>query len=272
MEKYSVLMSLYRKEDPAYLREALGSMLSQTAPPDEIVLVEDGPLTEELYAVVSAYSDKAPGLFTIIVNEENIGLGASLNRGLSACRNELIARMDTDDISKPSRCEKQLRRFEEEPDLDILGTWVEEFEKDPADVISVRAVPETHEEIYEFSKRRSPFNHPTVMYRKSSVLNCGVYSQLRRNQDVELFGRMLHMGCRAANIPEARLSFRCGGDLEKRRKSWENTSTYIGAVNTLRKMGHSSLKDCLAVSAAQLAVFLMPLPLQRFVYKKFLRK
>ncbi|MBQ3920927.1 MAG: glycosyltransferase, partial [Firmicutes bacterium] len=117
MEKYSVLMSLYRKEDPAYLREALDSMLSQTAPPDEIVLVEDGPLTEELYAVVSAYSDKAPGLFTIIVNEENMGLGASLNRGLTACRNELIARMDTDDISKPSRCEKQLRRFEEEPGL-----------------------------------------------------------------------------------------------------------------------------------------------------------
>ena len=97
MEPYSVLMSLYKKEHPEYLRLALDSMINQTVKPDEIVLVEDGPLTDELYAVVEEYKD----YLTIVVNKTNLGLGLALNEGLKACRNELVARMDTDDISKP---------------------------------------------------------------------------------------------------------------------------------------------------------------------------
>ena len=111
MEKYSVLMSLYKKEHPEYLRPALDSMINQTVKPDEIVLVEDGPLTEELYTVVEEYKAKYPDLLHIVVNEKNLGLGLALNEGLKVCRNELVARMDTDDISKPDRCEKQLKRF-----------------------------------------------------------------------------------------------------------------------------------------------------------------
>ena len=112
MEKYSVLISLYAKEKPEYLCEALDSMIGQTVSPDQVVLVEDGPLTDSLYDVVEAYQRKNPGLFTIVKNEKNLGLGLSLNEGLKACRNELVARMDTDDVSKPDRCEKQLKRYE----------------------------------------------------------------------------------------------------------------------------------------------------------------
>ncbi len=116
MEKYSVLMSLYKKEHPEYLRLALDSMLNQTVKPDEIVLVEDGPLTPELYAILDEYP-----MLHRVKNEKNLGLGLALNEGLKVCRNELVARMDTDDISKPDRCEKQLRRFEEKPELAIVA-------------------------------------------------------------------------------------------------------------------------------------------------------
>ena len=129
MEKYSVLMSLYSKENPEYLRTAIDSIINQTVQPDEIVIVKDGPLTEELDKVVADYEQRYPLLFHIVVSESNIGLGKALNLGLNACRNELVARMDTDDIAKPERCEKQLQMFENNAELDLLGSAVSQSEK-----------------------------------------------------------------------------------------------------------------------------------------------
>ena len=268
MEKYSVLMSLYIKEKPEYLRLAVDSMQNQTVKPDEIVIVEDGPLTDELYAVLDEYGDK----ITRIRNEKNLGLGLALNVGLKACRNELVARMDTDDISKPERCEKQLKRFEERPELAIVGTWVDEFTVSPEQVVSTRAVPTDSDAIYDFAKKRSAFNHPAVMYRKSAVLAQGGYSDLRRNQDVDLFGRMLYAGCKAENVGEALLWFRSNDDLAKRRKSWENTWSYIDTVRRFWKMGYSSFGDYAMIAVAQTGMYLMPVKVQHWVYKNFLRR
>ena len=268
MEKYSVLMSLYKNEHPAYLRLALDSMLNQTVAPDEIVLVEDGPLTDELYAVVKEYE---PCLH-LVVNEKNLGLGLALNTGLKACRNELVARMDTDDISKPDRCEKQLKRFEEKPELALVGCHIDEFIGTPDHVISQRRVPLRSEEIYQFAKKRSAFNHPAVMYRKSAVLAEGGYSDLKRNQDVELFGRMLFKGYLAENIDEALLWFRSSDELAARRKSWENTKTYIATIRQFWKMGYSSFSYYAIVALAQTGMFVLPVSLQNWVYRTFLRK
>lgn len=269
--KYSVLMSLYTKEQPAYLCQAIDSVLNQTVKPDEIVIVQDGPLTEELYAVVEEYVRAAPELFHIVKSEKNIGLGLALNLGLKECHNELVARMDTDDIAKPDRCEKQLAVFAEEPELAIVGAYVDEFHDSPEKVVSTRAVPQTHEEIYQFAKKRSAFNHPAVMYRKSKVLEFGGYSDLRRNQDVDLFGRMLFGGCKARNIGEALLWFRSNDDLAKRRKSWENSKSYIDTIKRFWKMGYASFTDYMIVATAQTVLFLMPVKLQHWVYKTFLR-
>jgi len=265
---YSVLMSLYKKEHPDYLRLALDSMINQTVKPDEIVLVEDGPLTPELYAVVEEYK---PYLH-IVINKKNLGLGLALNEGLKACRNELVARMDTDDISKPDRCEKQLKRFMEKPELAIVGSHIDEFVGDPSNVISQRRVPLTSEDIYEYAKKRSAFNHPAVMYRKSAVLAEGGYSDLKRNQDVDLFGRMLFKGHKAENIDEALLWFRSSDELAARRKSWENTKSYIDTIKKFWKMGYSSFGDYAKVAVAQTGMFILPAKMQNWVYKKFLRK
>ncbi len=272
MEKYSVLMSLYLKEKPEYLRQAVDSMLAQTVKPDEIVIVEDGPLTEELYAVVDEYTKAEPKLFHIVKSEKNIGLGLALNLGLRECRNELVARMDTDDISKPHRCEKQLNAFGKDSALAIVGAYVDEFRDTPEQVVSIRAVPRTHREIYQFAKKRSAFNHPAVMYRKSKVLEFGGYSDLRRNQDVDLFGRMLFGGCKAENIGESLLYFRSNDALAKRRKSWENTKSYIDTIKRFWKMGYASVTDYMIVATAQTVMFLLPVKLQHWVYKTFLRK
>ena len=272
MEPYSVLMSLYKKESPDYFRQSLDSMLAQTVLPSEMVIVEDGPLTPELYAVLDEYSSRYPALIKRVVNEVNLGLGLALNHGLECCSNELVARMDTDDISKPDRCEKQLKRFEEKPELAIVGSWVEDFKGSVDNVTSVRAVPTDRDEIYEFAKKRSAFNHPAVMYRRSKVLENHGYSDLRRNQDVDLFGRMLFSGCKAENIGESLLFFRSDENLAKRRRSRENTRSYIGTIRNFWKMGYSSFGDYLMVAVAQTAMSLMPVGLQQWVYKRFLRK
>ena len=272
MEKYSVLMSLYKKEKPEYLKLAIESMIGQTVMPDEIVIVKDGPLTDELEEVISAFKEKYPKLFTIVTSKENIGLGRALNLGLNSCRNELVARMDTDDISKSDRCEKQIMEFERNPNLDLLGSSVDEFYSIPDEVVSRRVVPVEHKDIYEFAKRRSAFNHPAVMYKKSKVLSVGGYGDLRRNQDVDLFGRMLFSGCIAGNIEESLLYFRSNDDLAKRRKSWENTKSYIDTIKKFWKMGYASFVDYVMIAVAQTGMFLMPVKLQHWVYKHFLRK
>lgn len=266
-QKYSVLMSLYKKEKPEYLRLAIDSMINQTVPPDEIVIVEDGPLTDELYAVLDEYP-----MLHRVKNETNLGLGLALNVGLKKCRNELVARMDTDDCSKPERCEKQLLRFSEKPYLAIVGSHIDEFVGDVSNVISQRVVPTTTKEIYDYAKRRSAFNHPAVMYSKTAVLDAGGYADLKRNQDVDLFGRMQFLGYKAENIDEALLWFRSSDELAKRRKSWQNTWSYIATIRKFWKMGYSSFVDYAMVGIAQTGMYLIPVKLQNFVYRKFLRK
>lgn len=272
MEKYSVLMSLYIKEKPEYLWLAIDSILNQTVAPDEIVVVKDGPLTDELNAVLQKYTTTHPKLFNIVSSEKNLGLGLALNLGLQHCKNELVARMDTDDIAKPDRCEKQLRIYDAKPELSLLGSSVDEFFSDPSQIISRRVVPIEHKAIYEYAKRRSAFNHPTIMYKKSKVIEAGGYGNLRRNQDVDLFGRMLFSGCIAGNTEESLLWFRSNDELAKRRKSWENTKSYIGTIKKFWKMGYSDFSDYAVVAVAQIGMFLMPVKLQHWVYKNYLRK
>ena len=270
-KKYSVLMSLYKKEKPEYLNLAIQSMIDQTVRPDEIVIVKDGHITNELKTVLDDYQSKYPALFNIVGYEKNRGLGLALNYGLKHAKNELIARMDTDDIAKPERCEKHLRMFSDNQTLSIVGAYVDEFYSTPNEIVSVRVVPTTHDAIYEFAKRRSAFNHPAVMYKKSAVLGVGGYSDLRRNQDVDLFGRMLFSGCKAANVGESLLWFRSNDALAKRRKSWENTKSYIDTIKKFWKMGYSSFGDYMMVAVAQTGMFLCPAKLQHWIYKKFLR-
>ena len=269
MKQYSVLMSLYRKENPEYLRFALESIINQTLKPDEIVLVEDGPLTAELYAVVEEYKE----YLTIVVNEQNLGLGLALNRGLLACRNELVARMDTDDISKLNRCEMQIKYFEEYPDTTILGGQIEEFITSPQKVVGKRIVPETDTELKEYMKKRCPFNHMTVMFRKTDVLKAGNYQDWFWNEDYYLWIRLAIDGCKFANLDETLVYTRVGADMYQRRGG----DKYFKSEMAIHKlMLEKGIIDSVTYSVNCLKRLivekLMPNRVRGWAYKKFARE
>lgn len=190
MEKYSVLMSLYAKEDANYFRTAIDSMLKQTIPPEEIVLVEDGLLTDDLYMVINEIKVLIPGMITSVVHEKNQGLGSALQHGVIVARNEIIARMDTDDIALLDRCEKQLAYMNENPDVDIVGGQIEEFIGDISNVVGKREVPISDVKLKKYTRKRCPFNHMTVMFRKSAVLEVGNYQEWFWNEDYYLWIRL----------------------------------------------------------------------------------
>ena len=169
-EKFSVLMSLYIKEKPEHLRACMESILSQTVMPDEIVIVKDGPVTEELDAVLNEYVCKNPSLYTIVPLEINRGLGLALAEGILHCKHELVARMDTDDICRKDRFELQLAEFQKNSQLDVCGSHIVEFEGDVSNIVAQRTVPLTDEDIKKYQKRRDGVNHVTVMFKRSKVL------------------------------------------------------------------------------------------------------
>lgn len=273
MEKYSVLMSLYKKEKPDYLMTALDSMIYQSVAPDEIVLVKDGPLTPELEGVLNEYVNKYPELFNIVESKENIGLGRALNLGLTHCRNELVARMDTDDISSKDRCEQQLRIFDENKSLDLVGGDITEFINNEQNIKCKRVVPKTDKEIKDYIKRRCPFNHGTVMFKKSSVINAGSYQDWFWNEDYYLWIRMLENGSVFANTGTVLVNFRSGADMYSRRGG----KKYFKSESSLQKYmldkGIISFSQYLINVAERFVIqILMPNRLRGFVFRKFARE
>lgn len=270
-KKYSVLISVYFKESPQFLRTSVNSMLAQTLKPDEIIIVKDGKLTDALDKVIDEYLYEHPSIFTIVSLEKNLGLGLALNEGIKVSRNELIARMDSDDISLKNRCELQLQEFANNNELSIVGTMTDEFYDDPNKIITSRIVPTTHEEILEFSRRRSPFNHPTVMYKKSEVLRCGGYRDVKRKEDIDLFVRMLNDKCIAMNINKSLVLFRSNEGNFARRKSWENCRSYIAVIYGFWRKGYSSMGDLIYVIIAQCIMFISPVWVLKILSNSFLR-
>lgn len=269
--KYSVLMSVYKKESPIFFELSINSMLNQTLPADEIVLVKDGPITGELQKVINKFEGMYPKIFNIVSLKENVGLGKALDIGIEVCKNDLIARMDTDDISLPERCQRQIDEFNTDPSLSIVGTMTAEFYDDPENIVSIRKVPTNNSEIYKFMKRRSPFNHPTVMYRKKDVIECGGYGKMRRKQDLDLFSRMINSGCKAKNIDESLVLFRSNAENLSRRKSWSYVSSYIEVQFAIFKRGHCSLSDLCFVVLGQLFMYIAPTSWVKYVSDKYLR-
>lgn len=268
---FSVLLSLYQKEHPSQLRQSLSSLFSQTLPPNEIILVKDGPLTAELDAVVSDYVARY-SILKVVPLPQNQGLGKALNEGLKHCSYDLVARMDTDDIAKPERFERQIKVFEEHPELDLVGAWIDEFEGTPQHILSVRRVPETSEEIREYCKKRCPVNHPVVMFRKSAVLAAGGYQHFPLFEDYYLWVRMLKNEAKFYNIQESLLYFRASPDMFKRRGGWKYAVDELRFQNMMRKMGMIDWGRFIINVAIRFPARIIPNNLRGFLYKKIMRK
>lgn len=272
MENYSVLLTVYKDDNPEYFEIALKSMINQSYPSNDIVIVEDGPVSLLIQKVIDEIMENHSDIIHVIPLETNQGLGLALNEGLKHCKNELVARMDADDISKQNRCQKQVEMFSKNPNLIIVGSPVEEFCGNEHNVVGIRNVPLTNEEIYKYCRRRDPFNHPTVMYKKSKVLEFGPYSNYRKNQDTDLWIKMLSHGVECANYPEPLLYFRFDENTYKKRKSKVNTKLLIEIRKKAWKSGFCSWWDYFVVSLTQIIIYLLPIGFQKMIYRKVLRK
>lgn len=270
--EYSVLMSVYHKEKPEYLKQAIESIQAQTLPTDDFVLVCDGPLNDALDEVIIAKQQEIGTTLNVVRLAKNGGLGNALNEGLKHCKNELVARMDSDDIAYPDRCEKQISVFNTRPELSICSGIVEEFTTNPNIVDTKRVPPETNEEIIEFAKKRNPFNHPCVMYKKSAVKAVGSYQDFYLLEDYYLWLRMLMAGYQGYNIQEPLLHMRAGSVMYKRRAGWKYAKIQVRLFRYMRNQGFIDngqyIKSCMVRSGSALA----PNWLRKFMFEKVLRK
>lgn len=270
--KYSVLMPVYIKDNPEWLELSIESMLAQTIIADEFVIIKDGKLTSELYNILNKYVEKHPNLFKIYGFEENIGLGRVLAYGVSVCKNEYIARMDADDFSIPERCEKQLKVFGKYKSISVVGSNVQEFTETIDNKISNVILPEKHEDILMFAKRRCPIRHPAIMYRKSSVINSGNYEDYFHAQDYNLVVKMLMNNCKFYNIQEYLTYMRVTSDYYKRRGGIKQLKIIMKLKKEFLDYGFYSIKDYIVSTFGNAFVCLMPNLMREFIYKNLLRR
>lgn len=231
---FSVLMSVYVKEQPEYLRMALESNLDhQTRKPNELVLVCDGPLNEELYAVIESFEQRHPQILRVFRREENEGLGKALNFGLEQCSYDLVARSDSDDICYARRFEMQIAYLEKHPEISVVSGAIHEFEKNPSEDGRMKHMPCTHEEICRYVKSRNPINHMAAAFRKSDVQKVGSYQHLFYLEDYYLWVRMIASGMKMGNLKECLVHARVGNGMAKRRgdrrqiAGWRELNRYM---------------------------------------------
>jgi len=271
MNGFSVLMSVYHKDNANWLDNALYSVLvDQSIKPSEIVLVEDGPLSDELYAVIDRYKSLFNNFISVKI-PINRGLGNALNIGLKKCNNDIVARMDSDDISKSNRFEEQLKLLKSKPHVDIVGAWIDEFESSIENVTSIRKLPERHESIIEFARGRNPLNHPVVMFRKEAVLAAGGYKHFPLFEDYSLWIRMLMNGSKFYNLQESLLFFRFSPEMLKRRGGINYAIEELKFQKRLYEIGFNGKRIFIRNSVIRFTSRIMPNNMRRILYKKTLR-
>lgn len=271
-ESYSVLMSVYYKEKPEYLRLAIESIQMQTLPTDDFVIVCDGPLNSELDKVIVDKQREMKNILNVVRLKQNAGLGNALNEGIRHCKNELVARMDSDDISYSNRCEKQMEVFNTHSEISVCSGIVEEFVISPDIVETRRIPPETQEEIREFAKTRNPFNHPCVMYKKSAVEAVGSYQDFYLLEDYYLWIRMIIAGYQGYNLQEPLLHMRAGSDMYMRRSGWEYVKTQVKLFKYMLDKKFINRCQCICNCLIRTESSLAPNWLRKFIFEKVLRK
>ncbi|MCI8325103.1 MAG: glycosyltransferase [Clostridia bacterium] len=270
--KFSVLMSVYCKEKPEFFDRALASIYDQTVKADEWVIVKDGPITAELEEVIDKYAAYPDITIKQVQLETNMGLGLALAHGVPECSNELIARMDTDDISVRNRFELQLKEFEQDPELDICGGHIIEFEEDENEFVAERRVPLTQDDIADYQRSRSAFNHVTVMLRKSKVLESGNYKDAPLMEDDMLWVDMLQHGAKCMNIDKYLCKVRTNRDMIARRGGLSYYKKYKRTRKMIYKTGYISRFQYVKNNFIQLIVCIMPSFLRKFVFFKLIHK
>ena len=271
---FSVIMSVYKNDRAEYVSTAIDSIIQyQTIKPNEVILVVDGPINDDLNGLLLQYERKYEKIMKILWQKVNTGLGNVLRIGVENAKYDIIARMDSDDISRSDRFEKQIKFMSKNPDVDLVGGQIDEFIDSEDNVVGKRVVPVGNTEIYKYIKSRCPFNHMTVMFRKSAVLNVGNYKDWHYNEDYYLWIRMALAKCIFANMPDTLANVRVSNDMYKRRggrkyfKSEAGIQIYMwrhGMISFVRAVSNIFIRFVIQI--------LMPNRLRGMIFRKLFRK
>lgn len=272
MLKFSVLMSVYIKENPDYFKVALDSVVNQTLMPDQIVIVKDGPITNELEKVLTDFEKKYSDIVEIIELEKNCGLGIALNEGLKRCKYDIVARMDTDDYALENRFEKQISIFEKDKEMSVVGGLIQEYDIELKNKENIRNVPETDEEIKKFLKKRNAINHMAVMYKKNDVINAGSYLDCPYFEDYYLWCRMAINNCKFHNVQDIIVNVRAGSEMINRRGGKKYFKPIINFYKKIKKIGFINTFECIYNCTLRIIVAMIPNSFRTKFYQKFLRK
>ena len=313
--KFSVIMSIYKSDQPELVRVALDSLLQQTLLPNEIVIVADGPVPAELKQVVSSFkcqvskirttpnpslkptpspslkgrgedyppetrnqnletrNQKPETIVTYLPQEKNGGLGEAMRIAAEAAKYDYLARMDSDDICLPDRFEKQMKCFEEDPELSLVGGMITEFDGEPENIIAKRILPLEDAEIKRMMRGRCAVNHVTVIFKKADLMKSGNYQPFWKQEDHYLWARMMEHGCKFQNIPDVVVNVRSGKDQIARRGGLRFYKSVVRVFWYMYRHGLISFGYFLYICTVRgIVQVLMPNRLRTWVYLHLLRK
>ena len=265
---FSVLLPVYAGDRPDYLARSLVSVTEeQTRPPDEVVVVRDGPVSPELAQTLADLAATSSVPLVQVELQHNEGLGRALDRGLAACRHDVVARQDADDISLPERFEHQLPLIE--AGADLVGAGLLEFGEHEHDLVGQRTPPTSRVDIRRSAGFRDPFNHPTVVYRRAAVEAVGGYAHLPLMEDYWLFVRMLESGAVADNLAEPLVLYRVGAGAYARRGGRELLRSEIELQRRMLAAGYVSRAQYVRNVAVRGGYRLVPEGLRQITYRRF---
>ena len=271
MNPYSVLMSFYKNDLPNDLHRAINSILLQTLPPEQFIIIQDGPVSLELTNVCSKFESEFPGLFEMIILPENLGLGKALQAGLRNCRNELVARMDADDISLPNRMELQCEYLNQNKGICVVGSYIAEFETSPDTIERFRTVPTNSEATRRVAVYRNPLNHQTVMFRRDQVLAAGGYLDMPGFEDYYLWVRLLLRGEKIENIALPLVKAKTNNLIE-RRHGVAYIKNEINFIKTLNRLNFINLLTSILLICSRSVIRALPKKLSTIIYYQLLRE
>ncbi|MDM8260094.1 glycosyltransferase [Limosilactobacillus vaginalis] len=269
---FSVLMSVYKNDDPDYFDFALESIERQSVKPSEIVLVEDGLISDALHRIVEKHAKLFEGNLKIIKLKKNNGLGNALKIGIKSVSNQWVARMDSDDYSVPDRFEKQLNKIMAEPEIAIVGGQVKEFNSNIENIVGSRTVPIGYKEICSFLKWRSPFNHPTVMFNKRKIEKAGGYIPYGNLEDYYLWSRVIAKGYIVKNLSDTLTYMRVDKGIYSRRGRLSNIKYFYSLRNFLRRKKIINSYEEIVGDIIVTVNIILPSIVRKTIYQNILHK
>jgi glycosyltransferase involved in cell wall biosynthesis len=267
---FSVLMCVYHRDHPGHLDLALESLAASRVRVPEVVIVVDPSTPAPIEAVIDRHRSLLP--IVTVRAETRMSLGEALNLGLERASHDLVARFDSDDLIVPDRFEKQLAAFAAQPGLDLLGGAIAEFEEDPSRPYALRQVPLSHGDIVARAKWRNPFNHMTVMFRKSAVTSVSGYLPRFKSEDYDLWVRLLHAGHQAANLPDVLVNARAGRAMADRRGGWQMLRTELAIQRRFLSLGFITYFEFARNLLIRGTLQALPSGLRHLTYRALLRR